>query len=232
MKSKARKFILYFQSFSNTYGEIDTLKLRFDIIKKYPEFIILSVGTRPDCIDEAKADLLEEYSKDYDVWVELGLQSSHDNTLQRINRGHTYRQFEDAVITLAERDIFLFTHVILGLPGENIEQTNRTAEIISGLPVRGVKIHPLHVVKNTILAQEYLSGDYHPMEENEFIEMAVSFLERLRLDIVIGRLSADVMGDLLLAPDWMRDKIGYLNRLESEMKKRNAVQGSKYGYRR
>lgn len=221
----ADRFILYFQNFSNTYAPTAALKEKYDIIRNYSDFVCLCVGTRPDCIDEEKADLLASYSDTVDVWVELGLQSSNDETLKNINRGHSYTDFEKTVKILAKRKIEVFTHVILGLPGENIEDMVKTARDISYLPIKGVKIHPLHIVKRTKLEEMFLQNEYQPMSRDTYLDYLIAFLENLRKDMIIVRITADALGDSLIAPEWIKDKTGLLKAVDIEMEKRNAFQG-------
>lgn len=224
---KAEKFILYFQSFSNTYGSCNELREKYDVVLNHPEFVCLCIGTRPDCIDEDRARLLSSYKNKLDVWVELGLQSANDKTLETINRGHNLDSFIKAVNLLCAYKIEIFAHVILGLPGEGIEEMARTASTLSGLPVKGVKIHPLHIVKGTGLETLFRKGEYKPMTMDEYIEYLIIFLENLRKDIVIVRAAADVLGDLLVAPEWIKDKHALLRLLDEEMERRDSFQGKR-----
>lgn len=227
---KAKDFILYFQSFTNTYGKPEDLKTGYDIIRDYPEFRVLAVGTRPDCLDREKCALLESYTDDVDVWVELGLQSIHDKTLLLINRGHTYRSFQEAVELLSQFKIKIFVHVILGLPGESQEHMIDTAKTLSSLPIEGVKIHPLHVVRGTGLEELFKNGNYTSLKIEDYVENAISFLEYLRPDITIARITADVKDDLLIAPEWIRGKNELLDMFDSLMIQNNRRQGNFLDY--
>jgi hypothetical protein len=226
-KYGAEKFILYFQSFSNTYGTPARLKEKYDLALDYPEFVCLCVGTRPDCIDEERISLLSSYQEKLDVWVELGLQSANDKTLEVINRGHNFAAFVRSAKLLAARKIEVFAHVIIGLPGEGEQEIIDTAKALSALPVTGVKIHPMHIVKGTRLEEMYNINEYSPMTRTDYIDLLIKFLEHLRKDIVIVRATADVLGDMLAAPEWIKDKSGLLKALDDEMGKRNTFQGAK-----
>jgi len=226
-KYRAEKFILYFQSFSNTYGTPAQLKEKYDLALNHPEFVCLCVGTRPDCIDEERISILSSYQGKLDVWVELGLQSANDKTLEAINRGHTFAAFVRSAKLLAARKIEVFAHVIIGLPDEGEREIIDTAKALSALPITGVKIHPLHIVKGTRLEEMYTINEYSPMTRTNYIELLIKFLEHLRKDIVIVRATADVLGDMLAAPEWIKDKSGLLKALDDEMERRNTFQGAK-----
>ncbi len=225
---KADKFILYFQSYTGTYGSKSELTSVYSVIRKHKDFKVLSVGTRPDCIDDDSLEALSEFVDEYDVWVELGLQSAHDRTLQLINRGHDYDTFVEAVTKLHSINVSVFAHVIIGLPGEDRDDILNTARRISDPGLTGVKIHPLHIVKNTALEKMYLDGKYSPMDFDEYIDVLISFLELLPPEYVIARVTADVQNNLLVAPEWIKDKSRLLVELERRMKESNRVQGGKY----
>ncbi len=205
-RCKAAAFIAYFQSFSNTYADIHTLQRIYDTILPYPEIVGMAVGTRPDCIDEEKLSLITSYAEHRIVWMEYGLQSAHDDTLRRINRGHDLQSFIDAVELTSGFDVRICTHVILGLPGEGIEHYVETAKLISRLPVTDVKIHLLYVVRGTALEDIFRKGGYVPMEMDGYAAAAASFIGHLRDDIVIQRITGDPHADELVAPSWALDK--------------------------
>jgi len=228
-KYSAEKFILYFQSFSNTYGTPVQLKEKYGLALDYPEFVCLCVGTRPDCIDEERISILSSYQGKLDVWVELGLQSANDKTLETINRGHTFAAFVRSAKLLAARKIEVFAHVMIGLPGEGEREIIDTAKALSAQPITGVKIHPLHIVTGTRLEEMYNINEYSPMTRTDYIDLLIKFLEHLRKDIVIVRVTADVLGDMLAAPEWIKNKSGLLKALDDEMEKRNSFQGVKEG---
>ncbi len=225
----AEKFIAYFQAFTNTYADVDTLKARYDEALSNKDVIGLSIGTRPDCITEEILELIHSYTKKYHVWIEYGLQSIHDRTLRLINRGHDYKSFEDAVIQTKQKDnIRICAHVILGLPGENRNDMMETARTVSAMGVDGIKLHHLYIAKNTAMATEYLKGDIKTLGMEEYVSLACDFLERISPEIVIQRLVGDTHGDFLISPVWNVAKGEVFASITNELKKRNSHQGSKY----
>ncbi len=188
----------------------------------------ISVGTRPDCIDEEKLRIISSYKERYMVWIEYGLQSCHDITLRRINRGHDRACFEKAVYMTRDYGIDVITHVIIGLPGENREMILDTARYVSKLPIQGIKIHLLYVVEGTRLAEMYRRGEVRCLEMDEYVNLVVDFLEELRPDIVIHRLTGDPPRSELVAPEWALRKGEILNRINQEMIRRDTWQGKKY----
>ena len=226
---KARKFIAYFQSFTNTYAPLTRLKTLYDQALSHNGMVGLSVGTRPDCVDGSVLDLLASYRKDYLVWIEYGLQSAHDATLEKINRGHDAACFERAVLATHELGINICAHIILGLPGEDREMMLQTARFVSNLPIQGIKIHLLYVVRGTGLADLYRAGGYSCLSREEYVDLVVEVLERLPPGMVVQRLTGDPTGPELLAPMWAKDKTRNLNSIKEEMEKRDTVQGRLYG---
>ena len=203
---KAGAFIAYFQSYSNTYADVRTLKGIYDTILSYPEIVGLAIGTRPDCIDREKLELIRSYSPDRLVWIEYGLQSADDETLKRINRGHDVQTFIDAVNLTQEYNIRTCAHIIIGLPGEGMEQYVNTARLIADLPVTDVKIHLLYIIKGTPLEDMYTKGIYRPMTMEEYALAASYVLAHLREDLVIQRITGDPHADELVAPAWSLEK--------------------------
>jgi len=224
----ARKFIAYFQSFTNTYAAPARLKALYDEAVAQEDVVGLSVATRPDCLDTEKLDLLASYGRGVLVWLELGLQSSHDQTLTRINRGHDASCFEKAVRMARLVGLPVCAHVILGLPGENRQMMLHTARYLSGLPVAGVKIHLLYVVKGTPLAALFEKGRLRCLDQETYANLVVDFLERLPPRMVIHRLTGDPPKTELLAPLWAKDKTKTLNLIKSILEKRNTHQGRLY----
>ncbi|TBR17098.1 TIGR01212 family radical SAM protein [bacterium] len=227
----SEKFIVYFQAFTNTYAGIAILKKEYDIIKDFPEVIGLSIATRPDCINKEIVELIDSYAPEYEVWLELGLQSVHEKTLEFINRGHTYEEFLKALDLIRKNSaIKVCAHVILGLPGETEEMMMETANKLAELKLEGVKIHPLYVVKGTKLEELFQEGKYMPLEFAEFNDLAVNFLERLPADMVIQRISADCPHELLVAPKWIIDKNKYevLKAIEDKLVGEDKFQGRLY----
>lgn len=225
-KYKAKKFLAYFQSYSNTYTTVDHMKAMFDEALSCEGMAGLSIGTRPDCIDEEKLCLLEAYAKNYLIWLEYGLQSVHDPTLEMINRGHTFQDFSDAVAMTCGRGIQVCTHVILGLPGETREMMLETAEKLARMPINGIKLHLLYVIKQTALDRLYLDGKYTPMEQQEYVETVCDFIERLPEHIIIQRITGDPHAQELRAPEWAGRYRETFNLIQKEFEQRNTRQGA------
>ena len=221
----AKKFIAYFQSFTNTYASVEKLKSLYDQALSHPGMVGLSVGTRPDCVDEEILGLLNSYRKDYLVWIEYGLQSSHDKTLVAINRGHNAACFERSVHLSHTLGLPVCAHIILGLPGETRDMMLETARFLADLPVKGVKIHLLYVVKGTPLEALYEKGAYRCMERDAYIERVVDFLEFLPPDMVVQRLTGDPVGEELVAPLWAGNKTENLNLIRRRLEERETWQG-------
>jgi len=225
---KAKKFIAYFQSFSNTYAPVEQLKTLYDEALAEENMVGLFIGTRPDCVDEPVMDLLQHYNESYLVWIEYGLQSAHDATLARINRGHDFRCFEKAVGMAKCRDIRVCAHIILGLPFENKQQMLETARIISGMGIDGIKLHHLYVVKGTALEQLYNNGSYHCLEQKEYVDIVCDFLELLPEEMIIQRLTGDPHEEELIAPLWSCRKSETLELIARTLAERDSWQGKNY----
>jgi radical SAM protein (TIGR01212 family) len=226
----AKKFMAYFQSFSNTYAPVEQLRVLYDEALNVPDVVGLSIGTRPDCIDEDKLALLESYARTHLVWVEYGLQSAHDPTLIRINRGHGAAAFQKAVQATAGRGINICAHVILGLPGETRDHMRATADFIAGLPVDGVKLHLLYVVKGTALDDLYRSGGYRCLKPDAYADLVCDTLERLPARMVIQRLTGDPHPGELVAPRWALNKSATLSLIKKRLEERDIQQGNRaYG---
>ena len=226
---KAQKFIAYFQSFSNTYAPVEVLKRLYDEALAVGDVVGLSVGTRPDCIDAGILDLLHAYLDDYLVWVEYGLQSVHDASLAAINRGHDFQSFVRAAEATHRRGINICAHVILGLPDETREDILETARKLADLPVDGLKIHLLYVVKGTRLEQLYRRQQYRCLEQNAYVELVCDFLERIPSRTVIQRLTGDPHPEELVAPQWSLDKRRTLQMIRETLEKRDTWQGKRAG---
>lgn len=198
------KFLAYFQTGTNTYADVTVLEPWFRIIEQYPDdFVGLSVGTRPDCLPPETLALLADLGKKMMVWVELGLQSVHDRTLQLINRGHDYACFVDAVERIRMHEqIQICAHIILGLPGESLDDNLCTIREINRLQLNGIKFHHLQVVKNTVLAEWYAGGKVKVLDREEYIGLLMELLPHLSSKISVHRLVGNVKDDLLLAPRW------------------------------
>jgi radical SAM protein (TIGR01212 family) len=176
-------------------------------------------------VDREKLDLVESYSKDYMVWIEYGLQSANNETLKRINRGHTVEQFLKAVEMTKERDISICVHLILGLPGENHSMMMDAAQFLSGLPITGIKLHNQCVVRQTILEKMYRDGDYRPLTLEEYVKAAVDFLERIPFEVTVQRLTADAPDDIFVAPDWAKNRWKIIEEIDKEFVRRDSHQG-------
>jgi radical SAM protein (TIGR01212 family) len=224
----ANLFIAYFQSFTNTYGPLPRLKALYDEALGHPGMVGLSVATRPDCVDAETLKLLSSYQEKYLVWIEYGLQSSHDVTLARINRGHDVACFERGVRLSERYGLKVCAHIILGLPGETPEMMLDTARYLAGLPVQGIKIHLLYVIKNTPLAVLYERGEYTCLTRDEYIGLVIAFLERLPPSMVIHRLTGDPISSELVAPEWAKDKMTNLNLIRRGLEEQDTWQGRKY----
>ena len=224
---KAEKFIAYFQAFTNTYADVETLRRCYEEALRFPDVVGLSIGTRPDCVPDDVLDLIWGYASRCHVWVEYGLQSMHDATLDFINRGHHYGDFVDAVRRTRERGINVCAHVILGLPGESREDMMETARGVSSLGVEGIKLHHLYVARHTPLETLYRLGKIDVLSQDEYIELAADFLERISPDRTIQRLVGDVTSDMLVAPKWPVSKEVVLRGITEELVRRKSCQGAK-----
>jgi radical SAM protein (TIGR01212 family) len=224
----AKKFIAYFQSFTNTYAPLPHLKKLYDQALASDDMVGLSVATRPDCVDRDILDLLGSYQRDYLVWIEYGLQSAHDRTLNRINRGHDVDCFKGSVFLANEYGLNICAHIILGLPGEDREMMLQTAHFLSSLPIHGVKVHSLYVVKGTPLAELYQKNEVHCLGQKEYVDLVVDFLELLPPIMVIQRLTGDPGRSELVAPSWAKEKSKNLKLIQETLERRNTWQGRLY----
>lgn len=222
---KASKFLAYFQSYTNTYTTCNRMRAMIDEAMDAEGMVGFALGTRPDCIDDDKLRLMAGYADRYLVWIEYGLQSVHDVTLKRINRGHDFACFEQAVALTLGRNINICAHVILGLPGESREMMLDSARVLGEMGIHGVKIHLLYVVKDTPLEQMYAAGLYQCMEQEAYVETVCDFLERLPESVVVQRLTGDPHADELVAPEWSRRKTETFAMIQNCLEKRNTRQG-------
>lgn len=226
-KYKAQKFIAYFQAYSNTYAPVDQLRILFDDALSVSDVVGLIVATRPDCLSDDVLDFLRELSGRTYLWLELGMQSIHDSSLARINRRHGHASSVDAVQRSLVRGIQVCAHVILGLPGETHEEMLACAGELNRLGVNGVKLHLLHVMKGTRLAEMYGRGEVQVLERDEYAGLVCDFLELLDPRILIHRLTGDGGHDNLVAPLWSLKKFEVLNLIDAELERRGTRQGSK-----
>lgn len=208
---KARKFIAYFQSFSNTYAPLNRLEALYKQALQGPNVVGVSIGTRPDCVDEERLSLIAHIFEGKMVWIELGLQSAHNETLKMINRGHTVEDFEQAVRLSKKFGFLVCAHVIFGLPGEGRQEMEHTIEYINALPVDGIKFHQLYILKNCPVYRLYKRGSLVPMAQEEYARMVAWSIKRLRPGVVIHRLTGDPPKHGLVAPMWSTDKAGTIH---------------------
>jgi len=226
---KAKKFIAYFQSFTNTYAPVETLQRLYDEALAVPDVAGLAIGTRPDCVSPEIIDLLAGYTDKNLIWVEYGLQSAHDITLNLINRGHDAASFTSAVTATQNRGINICAHVILGLPGETRHQMLETARFLADLGLQGVKLHLLYVIRGTGLETLYSTGDYQCLEQQQYTEIVCEFLERLPADMVIQRLTGDPHPTELVAPRWALEKKKTLDMIQAYLEEKDTWQGRLVG---
>ena len=226
-KYRAQKFLAYFQAYSNTYAPVERLAALYDEALAVPDVVGLIVGTRPDCLPEQVLDLLAGYARRGWFWLELGLQSPLDRTLRLLNRGHDFAVFAAAVRACRARCIRVCVHVILGLPGETREEMLATPRLLNELGVDGVKIHLLHVMRDTELADMYRRGAVELLSREEYVALVCDFLERLDPGISIQRLTGDGGRDHLIAPLWSLAKFEVLNAIDAELERRGTRQGSR-----
>jgi len=211
-RTGAKKYIAYFQAYTNTYADVMELTRLYDEALKEPDVIGLAVGTRPDCVPDKVLDLLVNYQQHgYEVWLELGLQSAHDDSLKHVNRGHGFAEYEEAVVKARSRGLKVCTHLILGLPGESTRHHLDSLQHVLELGVDGLKFHPLHVVKGTQLANEWRRGEYQPMTMCDYITDVVALINNTPDDVIFHRLTGTASSNVLLAPTWCSKKWQVLN---------------------
>ncbi len=228
-KYKAGKFMAYFQPFSNTLAPVSQLRTLYDEALAVDDVVGLAVGTRPDCVPPEVLDLLGEYHRKTYFWLELGLQSSHDRTLNWLKRGHDFATFAKAYHDAKSRGLRVCVHVILGLPGESRADMLATADILAELQVDGVKLHLLHVLQNTPLGSLFAEGKVQLLGMDEYVSLVVDVMERLHPATLIHRLTGDGPRDQLLAPLWSLKKWEVLNAIDAEFKRRGSRQGDRCG---
>lgn len=219
-------YIAYFQAFTNTYGSVEELEPLFMEAMRDSEVEILSIATRPDCLQEDILDMLERLNRIKSVWVELGLQTIHPKTADYIRRGYDLPVYDRAILELKERKIDMITHVILGLPGETVEDMLATVEYVGRTGTQGIKLQLLHVLEDTDLAQEYREGRFETLTLDEYIDILELCIRHLPKDMVIHRLTGDGAKRILIAPKWSGNKRMVMNTIRCEFAKRNVEQGS------
>lgn len=226
VRYKARKFLVYFQPYTNTYAPVDELERLYREALSEPSVAGLAIGTRPDCIDTEKLDMIQALARDSFVLIEYGLQSIYDKSLTYMQRGHPYATFLDALNLTKDRGIHVGAHIIAGFPTETRQEMLAMADELSGLPIGFLKIHQLQVVRDTPLASLYGKEPFHVFGYAEYLDFLVDFIERLSPGIVLQRLFATAPDDILIAPLWNRSRQQITNDIKERFKQRNAFQGS------
>lgn len=229
-KFRAERFIAYFQAYSNTYASVESLRQLYGAVLHDPEVVGLIIGTRPDCLPDPVLELLAELNQKTYLWLELGMQTMHDLTLNAINRGHNHACFVEAVRRCQSHGLRLCAHLILGLPGETREQMLASVQELNRLGLDGVKLHHLHVLKGSQFEEEYRQGRLRLLGRDEYVQLVCDAVELLEPRIVIHRLMGDGRSELV-APDWSRRKLEVLNCIDAELAKRNSRQGSRLSHR-
>ena len=225
---KAKKYMVYFQPYSNTYASLDRLKNMYEEALAHPDVIGLTIGTRPDCVDEAKISYLSELAKEYDITIEYGLESISDDSLKKINRGHDFQDYLNALEITAGRGIKICTHIIIGFPWEDEEFWYTEADVLSELDIDFLKIHQLHIVRDTAMARQYAKQPFKLLGYEEYLSILAGFLEHLNPEIIIQRLFGEATLHILLAPKWGKRNSEAVQGIEKELIRRNTWQGKIY----
>ena len=215
----AEAFLVYFQSFTNTYAPFDTLKALYEKALSFDDVVGLSIGTRSDSITEETLEYLAELAKTKEIWVEFGIQSIYDETLKRINRGHDAKNVEEWIKKAKASGVNVCGHLIFGLPGETKKMMIETAKKAYEWGIDSVKYHPLYVVKKTALANEYMRGEFTPITEEEYLEVLTEALLLKPVDVTVQRVTAGIDDNSLLAPQWCRDKNAQIRHINEALKK-------------
>jgi len=226
-RTGAKKFIAYFQAYTNTYADVEYLAQLYNEAVAEPDVVGLSVGTRPDCVPDQVLDLLADYqARGYEVWLELGLQSAFDEALDLVNRGHGFAEYRQTVVAARQRGLPVCTHLIIGMPGEGRNHALESLDRVLDLGVDGLKLHPLHVVKGTILANQWRRGEYQTLEYEDYLSIAADLIEYTPPEVLYHRATGTCAPDILLAPSWCAKKWAVLNGIENELKSRRSYQGA------
>ena len=217
-RTGASRYLAYFQAYTNTYADINELKLLYDKALSHPGVIGLSIGTRPDCVPDSVLKLLTQYQdQGYEIWLELGLQSSYDATLDTVNRGHGFAEYLDAIKRAHRYDLQVCTHLIVGLPKETIQHSMMNMSRVLETKPHGIKIHPLHVVKGTQLARQWKQGNYKVLSIEEYVDTVVEMVKMAPDDMIFHRLTGTASEDILLAPKWCSKKWSVLNEIARKL---------------
>lgn len=220
-RTGARKYLAYFQAYTNTYADFSTLKQLYASALAEPDVIGLSVGTRPDCVSNEILDLLADYqAQGKEIWLELGLQSAFDSTLKQVNRGHGFDEYQDTAHRAQQRGLKLCTHLIIGLPGETAWHAKQSLYKVLDIGTAGLKLHPLHVVTGTLLANQWRRGEYQPLALIDYVTIVADLVQMTPPDIVFHRLTGTASPNILLAPTWCAKKWMVLNAITRELYQR------------
>lgn len=229
-RTRASKYLAYFQAYTNTYADVAQLRALYDQALAVEGMIGLSVGTRPDCVPPAVLDLLAEYhDRGMEVWLELGLQSAFDESLDRVNRGHGLKEYIHTTLAARRLNIPVCTHLIIGMPGEDAWHSRESLDIVLDIGTDGLKLHPLHVVKGTQLANEWRRGEYQPLPQTDYVAIAAELIERTPWEVVYHRITGTAPAKLLLTPAWCSTKWPVVNAIVAELERRGGRQGSALG---
>ena len=228
------KFLAYFQAYTNTYAELEELKRKYEEALQVKDVVGIVIGTRPDCMPDTLLDYLEELNQRTFLIVEYGVESTDNDTLKRINRGHTFEVAEEAIRKTAARGIRVGAHIILGLPGETNDQLIKQAGVLSALPLTTLKLHQLQLIKGTRMAHEFemQPEDFHLYSADEYIDLVIDYVEHLRPDIVLERFVSQSPKELLIAPDWGLKNHEFTDKVKKRMRERDAWQGKKYAIKK
>ena len=228
------KFLAYFQAYTNTYAELEELKRKYEEALSVPDVVGIVIGTRPDCMPDTLLNYLEELNQRTFLLVEYGVESTDNDTLKRINRGHTFEVAEEAIRKTAARGIRVGAHIILGLPGETNEQLIKQAGVLSALPLTTLKLHQLQLIKGTRMAHEFemQPEDFHLYSADEYIDLVIDYVEHLRPDLVLERFVSQSPKELLIAPDWGLKNHEFTDKVKKRMRERDAWQGKKYAIKK
>ena len=224
-KYTGMKYLAYFQAYSNTYASVETLKRRYEEALSQDDVVGIIIGTRPDCVGSDVMDYLERLNRQTFMIVEYGIESVSDQTLLRVNRGHDFECSRRAIAETHDRGILTCGHIILGLPGESAEENIRQSEVVSNLKLDILKLHQLQIIKGTQLAEEYCREPFKLYSADEYIDLCIRYLERLRNDIIVERFVSQSPADMLIAPKWGLKNYEFTNRLVNEMTRRGTWQG-------
>ena len=214
----ADKFLVYFQSFTNTYAPFDTLKALFEKALSFPDVVGLSIGTRSDSITDETLDYLAKLNKDKEIWIEFGIQSVYDETLEKINRGHSSNNVKEWILKAKEKGLHVCGHLIFGLPDESKEMMIETSKAAYSWGIDSVKYHPLYVVKRTALGNDFINGKFTPISEEDYLDVLVESIKIKPQNISVSRITAGIDDSSLLSPDWCRDKNQQIKNINKALK--------------